>query len=210
MAAQSEPGSFLRGASPRDDLTLLVRAAVDGDQLAWSGLVERFSGLLWSICRAYRLSTADAPDVFQMTWLRLLENLASIQEPERLPAWLATTCRRECLSYLRRNKRSQPTGDDRLLDLSAAGQAVPAADLPTMVAARDAGLWRAFGQLTERCQQILRVLVVTAEDGPPQYELVAASLGIPTGSLGPTRKRCLAQLRKLLDIEGISGTAADS
>jgi RNA polymerase sigma factor (sigma-70 family) len=209
MAGHSEPGPSLRGDPPRDDVAQLVRSAANGDQQAWDGLVRRFSGLLWSICRSYRLGAADAADVFQMTWLRLLENLASIEDPQRLSAWLATTCRRECLSLIRRNKRPQPMGDEALLEFLSR-QATPAADLPTMVSARNAGLWQAFSQLSARCQQILRVLVVTAEDGPPRYDLVAASLGMPVGSLGPTRQRCLAHLKKLLDTEGINGTAFDS
>jgi RNA polymerase sigma factor (sigma-70 family) len=209
MVGRSEPGSSARAEPDRTDLTRLVAAASSGDQQAWNEIVDRFSRLLWSICRAHGLGTADAADVFQMTWLRLLEHLHTIQQPERLPAWLATTCRRECLAYLRRTRRTQPTSDERLLDLFA-DNPVPSADRPAIVSSRDTVLWALFGRLSERCQQVLRVLVVTAEDGPPQYDLVATALGMPTGSLGPTRQRCLAQLRKLLAAEGINGSAFDS
>jgi hypothetical protein len=79
-----------------------------------------------------------------------------------------------------------------------------------MVSERDSALWRAFGRLGERCQRVLRALVLDPDDGPPSYEMAAATLDMPIGSLGPTRGRCLAQLRKLLDVEGIHGLLADS
>ncbi len=112
---------------------------------------------------------------------------------------------------LRRNRKLQPVDDERLLHLGTETfGAQPAADLPLLVADRDAGLWEAFHTLSDRCQQVLRMLVVIPEDGPPSYQLAAQALGLPTGSLGPTRGRCLAQLRDLLDAEGISGSMNDS
>jgi RNA polymerase sigma factor (sigma-70 family) len=198
------------GADPHrtDPLAPLVRAAAGGDRVAWDRLVDRFSTLLWSICRSFGLNGADAGDAFQLTWLRLLEHLDTIEDPARLPGWLATTCRRECMAVLRRGRRVLPTADDALFD-RAAGQGA-GADRSSLVADRDAGLWRAFNRLTERCQEILRVLVLEPDDGAASYELAAQVLGMPKGSLGPTRGRCLAQLRKLLDTEGISGLAGDS
>jgi len=204
----SGPDSPSRDPVSRLDHARLLRLAADGDQPAWNELVDRFSTLLWSICRSYGLSAADAADVFQLTWLRLLEHVDSIQDPGRLPGWLATTCRHECLSHLRRNKRSQPTGDYQLLDQLSARSA--GADRSSLVADRNALLWRAFSQLSDRCQQLLRVLVVEAADGPPAYGLAAAALDMPVGSLGPTRGRCLAHLRKLLDRDGIYGWTPDS
>jgi RNA polymerase sigma factor (sigma-70 family) len=191
-----------------DPLAPLVHAASGGDRAAWDTLVDRFGALLWSICRSFGLNGADAGDAFQLTWLRLLEHLDTIEDPDRLAGWLATTCRRECLAVLRRGRRVLPTADDALFDRFAAPGA--GADGPSLVADRDAGLWRAFNQLTDRCQQILRVLVLEPDDGAASYESAAQVLGMPKGSLGPTRGRCLAQLRKLLDTEGISGLAGDS
>ena len=194
--------------SSAGELVELVTAAAGGSQLAWSSLVDRFAGLLWSICRSYGLDSADAADVFQLTWLRLLEHLDSIADPTRLPGWLATTCRRECLALLRRGRRVQPTADAYLLDRFAGS--TPQPDHASLLSDRDAELWRAFGRLSQRCQQVLRVLVVDPEDGPPAYEAAAAALDMPVGSLGPTRARCLEQLRKLLDTYGISGATRDS
>jgi RNA polymerase sigma factor (sigma-70 family) len=195
-------------SAPQDDVAELLHLAAAGDQLAWSRLVERFSALLWSISRSHGLSAADAADVFQLTWLRLLEHLDSIEDPARLVGWLATTCRRECLSVLRRNKRTHPTDDDAVFDRFAGLAA--GADRPVVVADRDAGLWRAFGRLDQRCQEVLRVLLLEPDDGRASYELAGVALGMPVGSLGPTRARCLAKLRKLLDAEGINNPLTDS
>lgn len=179
------------------DLRPLVHAAAAGDQGSWNEIVERFHRLLWAICRAYRLSSADSADVCQVTWLRLLENLGRIQDPERLPGWLSTTCRRECQAVLRRARRSEPIGADDYLDRLAGN--TNGADARAILSDRDRQLWDAFARLNERCQRVLRVLVVDAEDGPPSYAAAAATLGMPAGALGPTRGRCLSRLRRMLE-----------
>src|SRR5262245_65492149 len=88
-------------------LTQLVRRAADGDEVAWKAIVDRFSGLVWATARAHRLSRDDAVDVVQTTWLRLVEHLDSIREPERLGGWLATTARHESLRLIRRGVRGR-------------------------------------------------------------------------------------------------------
>ena len=192
---------------PADDMADLVSRAIDGDQAAWNSIVDRFGGRVWAICRAHRLSQADAADVFQQTWLRVLEHLDSLRDPARLGAWIGTTCRHEALAVIRRAKRSQPVGDPDLLDRTAGPAGEP--DAPILVADRNADLWTAFGRLSRRCQDVLRVLVVDVPEGRPSYELAAAALGVPIGSLGPTRGRCLTQLRGFLT-EGIADANAAS
>jgi RNA polymerase sigma factor (sigma-70 family) len=177
-----------------------VKAAAAGDQQAWDLLVDRFGGLVWAICREHRLSDSDAADTVQLTWLRLLENLGRIRDPQRLAGWLATTCRRECLAVLRQSKKTVPTTADSL-DLVMGGSG--AADQAVLATEQRAILWQAFTRLSDWCQQILRALILDAEEGPPSYRLVAAQLQTPVGGLGPTRARCLSQLRKLLDGSGI-------
>jgi RNA polymerase sigma factor (sigma-70 family) len=177
-----------------------VRAAAAGDQRAWDLLVDRFAGLVWAICREHRLSDSDAADTVQLTWLRLLENLGRIRDPQRLAGWLATTCRRQCLAVLRQSKTTVPTTADSL-DLVMGGSG--AADQDVLATEQRAILWQAFTRLSDWCQQVLRALILDAEDGPPSYRLVAARLQTPVGGLGPTRARCLSQLRKLLDSSGI-------
>jgi RNA polymerase sigma factor (sigma-70 family) len=176
-----------------------VQAAVAGDARAWEQIVERYADLVWFVCQAYRLSDDDARDVAQLTWLRLLENLERIRDPRRLPGWLATTCRRECLALLRRSRSSVIVEDEHMERLLGG---VAPADRPALTADQYATLWQAFHGLSEWCQRVLRALVVDAEDGPPSYHLVASQLQVPPGSLGPTRARCLSQLRRLLDNSG--------
>lgn len=180
------------------DVAALLAAAAGGDQRAWDALVERFSRLLWSIARSYRLSEADAADAVQMTWLRLLEHLDRITEPQRLAGWLATTVRRECLQTIRRVKR---TGifvevDE---DLPASGAGV---DHSLLVAERDAALWSAVDRLPDGCVRLLRILLGSP---PPSYGEVAVWLGMPVGSIGPTRQRCLRRLRDILRRDGELG-----
>lgn len=178
----------------------LVRAAAGGDQDAWDLLVSRYENLLWSVARAHRLSTADAADVVQTSWLRLLENLDRIQDPARLAGWLVTTSRRECLHLLRRAGRE--VLDDLALDV--VDDTTPAPDSALLEQERDAALWSCFGQLTERCQRLLRVLMAAE---PPAYAEVSTALGMPVGAIGPTRMRCLDKLRSLT---GAAGPAVGS
>jgi RNA polymerase sigma factor (sigma-70 family) len=192
---------------PADEVAKLVKRAAKGEQAAWNEIVDRFRGRVWSICRAYRLSDADAQDVFQQTWLRVLENLATVRDPARLGSWISTTCRHEALAVLRRARRLRPTDDDRLLDRAADPSTDP--EQPILVSDRNAELWRAFRRLSQRCQDILRILVAEVETGRPSYEMAAAALHMPVGSLGPSRGRCLAMLRKFLT-EGIGGQAGAS
>jgi RNA polymerase sigma factor (sigma-70 family) len=183
-----------------EDIADLVSKAAAGDQAAWNAIVDRFGARVWATCRVYRLSPADAADVFQQTWLRLLEHLDSLRDPARLGAWIGTTSRYEALAALSRAKRARPVGDSWVLDRPADDATDPAQ--PILVADRNAELWRAFRRLSRHCQDILRILVLDVEEGRPSYALAAAALNVPIGSLGPTRMRCLARLRRFL-AEGI-------
>ena len=195
MIHDGERGTYRSGA-PDPFLAQLVSRAVEGDQAAWNEIVKRFSGRVWGICRAYRLRPADAADVFQQTWLRVLENLGALRDPSRLGAWINTTGRHEALGSLRRGKREYSVGNVDMLDRPI--DPVNAPDYPVLAAARNADLWRAFQRLSQRCQGVLRVLVVEADDGRPSYQHAAEVLDIPVGGLGPTRRRCLDQLRGFL------------
>lgn len=172
----------------------LVRSAALGDQAAWNELVGRFEALVWSTARAHRLSRADAADVAQTVWLRLVENLDRIREPERLPGWIATTARRESLRFLRLNGRELPSDDE--LEYEHAPDEPPI--LALLTEERDTALWRSFAKLGARCQALLRLLV--AED-EPSYEAIGAALDMPIGAIGPTRARCLEKLRSFVSVE---------
>jgi RNA polymerase sigma factor (sigma-70 family) len=179
--------------SAPDGVAVLLVRAVDGDQNAWNEIVDRFTNLLWSVGRAHRLDSADITDVIQTTWLRLLENLDAIRDPERLAGWLATTARRECLRVLRRSGRESVAWDDDAATDLADDVAAPVDQL-LLIEERDAALWQCFIGLPARCQQLLRVLMAVE---PPSYAEIAAVFGVPIGSIGPTRMRCLQRLRDL-------------
>jgi RNA polymerase sigma factor (sigma-70 family) len=176
-----------------------LAAAADGDQGAWDAIVARYSGLVWTVARSFRLGSADAADVCQATWLRLVEHLGDIRDGERLGAWLATTARREALGLLRRGGRDVPTEDLELLPAASsagsAGSAGPSPEDEVLRTEQEALLWRAFERLSDRCQHVLRVLLT---DPPPTYAEAGVALDMPIGSLGPTRARCLGALRAAL------------
>jgi len=174
----------------------LVRRAAAGDGAAWAELTRRYTRLLWFIVRSYRLNAADAEDAVQSTWVRLLENLDRIRDPERLGPWLVTTARRECLRALRRSGRESPTGDDRSLDVT---DSQPPLDTALLRDERDAALWSAFSNLGERCQALLRLLF---SDPPVSYANISEILGMPIGAIGPTRQRCLDDLRRRISAAG--------
>ncbi|GAA2159202.1 RNA polymerase sigma factor (sigma-70 family) [Humibacillus xanthopallidus] len=186
-----------------ESLTALVAAASDGDAEAWNAIVVRFSSLLWSVARSHRLRQEDAADVVQNTWLRLVDHLDGIREPEALAGWLATTARYESLSKLRRTGREVPVRHD---DLGVDFADAEAAELDTALLddERDAELWTCFAQLSEQCQRLLRALMAVDR---PNYRAVGEALGMPIGSIGPTRMRCLDRLRSLV---GDSGYTFDS
>ena len=178
-------------AMAESSVTELVERAGAGDQAAWNGLVDRFGNLVWSVVRGFRLDPASAADVSQTTWLRLVENLDRIREPERLAGWLATTARNESIRVLRHRQRELPTVDVEVLGDPAFVD--PAADL--IESERAAALVGAVQELSEDCQTLLRLL---ATEPPLEYEEIAELVERPIGSIGPTRARCLERLRRSL------------
>ncbi len=176
----------------------LVGAAVAGDAAAWNAIVDRFAGLVWAIARRHRLSAADAADVSQTTWLRLVEHLERIEKPERIGAWLATTARHESLRVLRLANRQIPASNEEFLELFRADE--PGPDAALIAADRNRELAELVDTLPPRCQELIHVLTA---DSPPNYVEIGAQLGMPTGSIGPTRARCLERIRRSAASRGI-------
>jgi RNA polymerase sigma factor (sigma-70 family) len=174
---------------------LLARAA-EGDQEAWDALVDRFSQMVWSIARGFRLDDHTAKDVTQTVWLRLVENLDRITDPERLPGWLATTCRREALRVKGVRERMIPTE----LEYDIADEK-PSLEAMLVEDEQAREVLVAFEALSEDCRQLLRLLCA---DPPLSYEEIAEIVGRPIGSLGPTRSRCLDRLKAAMSAR-ISG-----
>ena len=169
----------------------LVTRAGKGDKQAWDALVERYTPLIWSICRGHRLSGADADDVGQRVWLQLVSELDKVRDPAALSGWLATTTYRECGTISRATRRSQALG--RVLDAERIpDQQAGAIEQELLAAERHAALHEAFTRLPPCCQRLIAVLI---EDPPVPYAQISARLGLPVGSIGPSRSRCLEKLR---------------
>ena len=184
-----------RDADPMHDelaVTDLVTRARNGDKQAWDTLVERYVPLIWSVCRRHRLGGADADDVGQSVWLRLVDQLDKIRDPAALPGWLATTTRRECGRVLRTARGPRATGYPLAAENMPDEQGVTA-EQELLVAETHTALREAFRQLPPRCQQLITLLT---EDPSMPYAEISARLGIPVGSIGPTRRRCLDKLRR--------------
>ena len=167
----------------------LAAGAASSDPRAWERLVKRYGRMVHSIARAHGLAEADAADVSQTVWLRLLEHLDRIRQPERLGGWLATTARNESLRVARQRQRTSPVDELDLLGLvDDADDAVPALEAEE----RATHLRAALATLPGPQQDLLHQLMA---DPRPSYVEVSTRLGIPIGSIGPTRQRSLHALR---------------
>jgi RNA polymerase sigma factor (sigma-70 family) len=181
----------VRDAEVTASTTALVAGAVEGDERSWELLVKRYAGRVWSVVRTYQLNDSDSADVVATTWLRLVQNLKRIREPEAIGAWLAITTKRECLRLLRRNRRERLTDD--LSQYESADRPEDEPEARTLLAERDLMVLESMDGLSERCQALLRALLVNP---PLSYKEIGAMLGMPTGSIGPTRARCVECLRR--------------
>jgi RNA polymerase sigma factor (sigma-70 family) len=195
-------GDGRMGPDNPEEIAQLVKRASAGEREAWDALVRRFNGLIWAIVRQHRLNPTDSQDVTQVVWLRLLENLGSLRDPSRVGGWLATTARRECLRQIRLGNRAVPATDDLL-----EGESDPGASPDEVVAASDhqRAVFEIVRMLEPRCQQLLEL---SAYHLP--YQVISELLNMPIGSIGPTRGRCLEQLRELLRAAGINPDVGDS
>ncbi|MCW0214151.1 MAG: sigma-70 family RNA polymerase sigma factor [Pseudonocardia sp.] len=180
--------------------TELVEAAGRGLPQAWDELVTRYGGFVRAVAARYRLQEADAADAVQNTWLRALERLPSLHDPERLGGWLATIASRECLALIRRARRELPDGD------VAVDVAVPGPGPETLVLAAEirAAVGAAVADLPAPRRELIDHLFYRTDHG---YRAVARALDMPTGSIGPTRGRVLATLQSTLESAGFGLTA---
>jgi RNA polymerase sigma factor (sigma-70 family) len=171
------------------ELERTVMAAAAGDRAALSALVERFAARVRAVARAHRLSVHDVEDVAQTTWLRLLEHVETVRNPNAVGAWLETTARRESLRTLKATRRERPTDNDLVLDAPAP----PVDEQRLATAERRVAVAAAVEQLSGRQRDLLSMLFADPE---PSYVEISRALGMPIGSIGPTRARSLARLRE--------------
>jgi RNA polymerase sigma factor (sigma-70 family) len=180
----------------------LVERARDGDREAWNELVDRFARMVLAVAASNGVRPADRDDVAQVTWLKLAQNLDRIERPDAVGAWLAKTCRHEALRVRALSAREVPVEDDHFERLpddtdveDEALRSIPDREVPA-----------AFAKLSERCQTLLRLLLLERP-----YNEISDILEMPIGAIGPTRARCLDKLRRLLpNRSGITGTSEDS
>jgi RNA polymerase sigma factor (sigma-70 family) len=169
----------------------LTQAAARGDQDAWNALVEQYTPLVLSVIRTYRLSNEDAADVNQTLWLRLVEHLGRIRDPQALPMWIITTTRNECMKVLRARQRTRTVDPHTGLDVEDVDG--PELDEALLAAERRQVLREGFAQLGPGCRTLLTLLL---SEPPLSYDEISARIGMPRGSIGPTRSRCLDKLRR--------------
>jgi RNA polymerase sigma factor (sigma-70 family) len=191
-------GATNRATTDRDiadlDATRLMRRAANGDPQAWEGLIDRYGRLIWSITRDFKLVESDAADIFQTTWMRLIEHIDRIEHLDRVGSWLAATARNECLRSLTARKRVVLVQEDDQFDGPAPHE--PEIDDALLAAERAEVVREAMTHLPQRWQRLMEMLMA---DPPASYAEISDELGLPVGSIGPTRGRCLARLRVLLE-----------
>ncbi len=163
---------------------------------ALDDLVRLLSPMLWQLARASGLDREQAEDVVQTTWLALVRAGESITESRAVAGWLCTTARREAWRVSKKSARQQPSDDETIVRRLPPE---PAPEEQVVLDDDSARLWQCLGRLPDRCQRLLRIVAAEAR---PDYSLIASQLGMPVGSIGPTRGRCLEKLRHELTLAG--------
>lgn len=180
---------------------LATRAAVafaayrDGDEQRMDELVGLLTPVLWRVARGAGATRRDAADAVQVAWLRLVDNAASIRDPQAVLGWLMTTLRREVIS---RGRRREALPVDTAAHEHDRADTAPGPAAVAELTERQQALWAHVHELDERCQYLLQVIAFAQR---PDYATIAAHLDMPTGSIGPTRGRCLDKLRQRLQAD---------
>ncbi len=194
--------------------TDLVDRARRGDEQAWAELVSRYQSLVDSVTRRHHLSADDAADVSQNVWLLLLEHLGDLREPQALPGWIATTTARACLRVLAPQRRTVTFDPQQAWEgkgfgpdagwTSVGKPAEPGEGLMRVESHR--AVRRALAELTPAHRELLLLVVA---DPPLSYRQISSRLGVPIGSIGPTRARLLRKLRRSSAVEELMGAGED-
>jgi RNA polymerase sigma factor (sigma-70 family) len=180
------------------EMILLTRRAGDGDRTAWNAIVDEYSVLVWSVVRGFRLGEAQAADAVQTTWLRLVEHIDKIRDPARLPGWLRTTAHRVCVDAIRESGRELPvdTHHENTGPIQDRFREEDGPEASALRHEREALVRAALADLPARHRMLLALLVASPA---LSYEEIGARLGMPVGSIGPTRARILGRLRTALE-----------
>ena len=182
-----------------DSDSQLVSACRRGDQLAWERLIRRYQRLIYAIPLRAGLDEDHAAEIFQDVFTTLFEKLNDIEQPEKLHAWLVTTARRKTLHAISKavvRQHWHVNADEPAQLATSITDEAPLPDEQLMILEEQHRIRMTLSSMDERCRTLLEMLFYAAE--PPSYADIAARLGIPEGSIGPTRARCLAKLLRLL------------
>jgi RNA polymerase sigma factor (sigma-70 family) len=185
-----------RPSPGRPDRSARIAALLDAARRGSTGALEQIvielNPMLWHVARATGLGNEDTEDVLQTVWTSLLSHLDGIRAPSALIGWLVVTTRREAWRVRATGRKQLPADQDWF---SALPDRAPGSEEQAIIDDQRRELWLAVGKLSPQCQELLRIVAFVPR---PDYQSVAADLGMPTGSVGPTRGRCLAKLRLLL------------
>lgn len=173
-------------ASAWDDVDL-IGACLEGNEQAWTILIERYGRLIYTIPLRFGLSKPVADEIFQETCLILLEKLDTLRDRQRIGSWLVTVTRRACIQRWRRKAAD-------LVELPESHKAPDDIENQVLRVEQQYLVQRALENLNPRCQHLLKWLFFDASS--PSYDDIAEKLDIPKGSIGPTRSRCLDKLRQ--------------
>jgi RNA polymerase sigma factor (sigma-70 family) len=173
----------------------LVQECLDGNEVAWSALIDRYKNLIFSVPIKYRFSREEAADVFQMVCLELLSELANIREPKALPKWILMVTAHKCYHLKNQDKRHREknAGFAETLEIALP----PEAEVIVQQGENEQQVREAITSLPPRCQDLIRMLFFEEPSRP--YDEVAQMLGLARGSIGFIRQRCLDRLRRRLD-----------
>jgi RNA polymerase sigma factor (sigma-70 family) len=192
-SVSAPPGRTDRDRNPR--MADLLDAARGGNDDALGQITAELTPMLWHVARAAGLGTDDAEDVVQTVWERLLSHLADIRVPQALVSWLVMTAKHEAWRMRSSGRRQLPADQEWL---TALPDRAPGTEEQIVIDEQYRALWRAVGQLSAPCQELLRIVAFVPR---PDYQSVSTALGMPVGSIGPTRGRCLEKIRVLLGDE---------
>lgn len=170
----------------------LVAACRRGEAEAWDEMLERYGRLIWSVALRLNLNPDEAEEVFQRTWVALVEGIHKLKQPDRLVSWIAGTARNQGLRLL--DEKSRNRRETGLVEVAESTTSDTTVDDLAMTQ-ETAILYQALEQLDERCRLLLRMLFW--DDPSPDYQEISRSTGLAVGSIGPIRARCLTRLRKI-------------
>jgi RNA polymerase sigma factor (sigma-70 family) len=188
-------------SSPAPTSASLVHGARQRDPIAWKQLVDRYDGMIRDICRCRRLSAGEADEVRQTTWLRTVEHIDRLHNPQQIGSWLATVARNECGRLMRQAERVQPCDDD-VIDALPDTRETP--DERVLESERRRVVCAALATLSVSDRRLLGLLYHHSE---PSYADIGRALGMPVGSIGPTRGRALDRLRRCDRLAGLLAAA---